>query len=115
MRDLDEPPIRVMPGKFRSITNSLCLVNTQAYSLSARSSRDCSASALSPPDGPVTTASMPRVEASVTGRSRSCGYGAESSAVPADPNSARFAGVSGIRVTDPSMDPRCRPPTATAR
>ena len=101
--------IRVTPGKFRSITNSLCLVNTQAYSLSARSSRACSASALSPPDGPVTTASSPRVEASVTGRSRSCGYGAESSDV-ADPNSSRFAGVSGIRVTEPSIEHSCRSP-----
>ena len=45
--------IRVTPGKFLSITNSLRLVNTQAYSLSARSSRAYSASALSPPDGPA--------------------------------------------------------------
>ncbi len=65
--------IRAMPGKFLSITKSLFLVNTQANSVSARSSRACSAAALSPPDGPVTTASMARVEASVTGRSRSCG------------------------------------------
>jgi hypothetical protein len=107
--------IRVTPGKFRSITNSLCLVNTRAYWIRARSSRACSASALSPPDGPVTTASMPRVEASVTGRSRNCGNGLESSPVPTEPNSARFAGVSGIRVTDPSTEHSCRSPTATAR
>ena len=65
--------IRAVPGKLRSITNSRPLVNTQANSVSARSSSACSAAALSPPDGPVITASMPRVEASVTGRSRSCG------------------------------------------
>ena len=107
--------IRAVPGKLRSITNSRPLVNAQANSVRARSSSACSAAALSPPDGPVTTASMPRVEASVTGRSRSCGYGAESSAVPADPNAARFAGVSAIRVTDPSIDPSRRSPTSMAR
>jgi hypothetical protein len=60
--------IRAIPGKLRSITHSRLLVNTYAYSVSARSSRACSAAALSPPDGPVTMASMPRVEASVTGK-----------------------------------------------
>src|SRR5205807_10374621 len=53
---------RAPQGKLRSSTHSRLLVNTQRYSMSARSSSACSASALSPPDGPVTTASVPRVE-----------------------------------------------------
>jgi hypothetical protein len=106
--------IRATPGKFRSSTHIRPVVNTCGYSVSARSSSACSASALSPPDGPVTTASVPRVEASVTGRSRSCGYGAVSSPV-AEPNPARFAWVSGIRVTDPATDPSARSPAPTAR
>src|ERR1035438_3886490 len=52
--------IRATPGKLRSRTHSRLLVNTYAYSVRARSSSACSAAALSPPDGPVTTASMPR-------------------------------------------------------
>jgi hypothetical protein len=58
---------------------------------------------------------MPRVEAPVTGRSRSCGYGAGSLAVPGDPYSVRFAGVSGILVTDPSIEPSRRSPISMAR
>jgi hypothetical protein len=70
---------------------------------------------ITPPDGPVTTASMARLKASVAGRYRSCGYGAESSELPADPNSARFVSVSGSRVTDPSIEPSSRSPTSMAR
>jgi hypothetical protein len=58
--------------------------------------------------------SVPRVEAPVTSRSRSCGQGASSSAVAA-PDAARFPGVSGTRVTDPSIEPSRRSPTRTAR
>ena len=47
--------------------------------------------------------------------SRSCGNGDESSAVPADPNAARFAGVSGTRISDPSIEPISRSPAVTAR
>jgi hypothetical protein len=65
--------IRAVPGKLRSITHSRLLVNTQEYPVRARSSSACSAAALSPPDGPVTTPSVPRLEASDTSRSRSCG------------------------------------------
>jgi hypothetical protein len=45
-----------------------------------------------------------RVEASFSIRACSCGNGAESSAVLVDPNAARFAGVSGIRISVPSAD-----------
>ena len=41
--------------------------------------------------------------------------GEESSAVPADPNAARLAGVSGTRISDPSIEPISRSPTVTAR
>ena len=47
--------------------------------------------------------------------SRSCGNGDESSAVPADPNACRFAGLSGTRISDPSIEPTSRSPTVTAR
>ena len=36
---------------------------------------------------------------------RSCGNGDESSPVPTEPNAARFAGVSGTRISVPSSDP----------
>ncbi len=41
--------------------------------------------------------------------------GEESSAVPAEPNACRFAGVSGTRVSDPSMEQASRSPAVTAR
>ena len=104
--------IRATPWKLRSMTQSLPLVKSQAHSASARSSSACSASALSPPDGPVTMPSVPRVEASETSRSRSCGYGADSFTAP---KQARFAGVPGIRVTDPSIEPSARSPIRIAR
>jgi hypothetical protein len=47
--------------------------------------------------------------------SRNCGNGDESSAVPADPNAGRFTGLSGTRISDPSIEPASRPPAVTAR
>jgi hypothetical protein len=38
-----------------------------------------------------------------------------SSAVPADPNAAWFAALSGTRISDPPIEPTSRPPAATAR
>ena len=35
--------------------------------------------------------------------------------MPAEPNACRFAGVSGTRVSDPSIEQASRSPTATAR
>ncbi len=35
--------------------------------------------------------------------------------MPAEPNAARFAGVSGTRVSDPSMEQASRAPIVTAR
>lgn len=58
---------------------------------------------------------MPRVDAPMTGRLRRAGNGAESSAVPADPDAALFAGVPGIRVCVPSIDPSRRSPTRRSR
>jgi hypothetical protein len=63
----------------------------------------------------VVTPKVARVEAAVIRSSRSCGNGEESSAVPADPNAARFAGVSGTRISDPSIEPASRSPAVTAR
>src|SRR5512143_3567486 len=48
--------IRATPGKFLSMIHNRSGVNTWVCSSKARSSNRCSASALSPPDGPDTTA-----------------------------------------------------------
>ena len=65
----------------------------------------CSAAALSVPAGPCGIPSSARVDASVSGSALSCGNGDESSPVPTEPNAARFAGVSGTRISVPSSDP----------
>ena len=49
-------------------------------------------------------ASSNRVSTLFSGNSRTAGQAAESSAVPTDPNAARFAGVSGTRSSDPSAE-----------
>ena len=49
-------------------------------------------------------ASSDLVKQLFSGYSRTDGHAAESSAVPTDPNAARFAGVSGTLVTDPSAE-----------
>ena len=49
-------------------------------------------------------ASSNRVRTLLSGNSRTAGQAAESSAVPTDPNAARFAGVSGTRSRDPSAE-----------
>ena len=67
------------------------------------------------PAGPVVTPEAARVDAAEIRSSRSCGNGDESSAVPADPDAARFAGVSGTRISDPSIEPASRSPAVTAR
>ena len=57
------------------------------------------------PAGPCGIPSSPRVEASVIGSPLSCGNGDESSPVPTEPYMARFAGVSGTRISVPSTAP----------
>ena len=49
-------------------------------------------------------ASSDRVRQLFSGNSRTAGHAAESSAVPTDPNAARFSGVSGTRSSDPSAE-----------
>ena len=71
----------------------------------AVSSSFCSAAALSVPAGPCGIPSSARVETSFNGSARSCGNGDESSPVPTEPNAARFAGVSGTRISVPSSAP----------
>ena len=111
--------MRAVPGKLRSMIHSRQEVNTGQWSFSAVSSSFCSASPLSrpppAPEGPVTTPKVARVEALLSRSSRSCGYGAGSSAAPGDPNASRLAGVSGTRVSDPSIEHASRSPTVTAR
>ena len=65
----------------------------------------CSAAALSVPAGPCGIPSSARVETSFSGSALTCGNGDESSPVPTEPNAARFAGVSGTRISVPSTDP----------
>ena len=72
--------------------------------MSTVSSRPCSAAALSVPAGPHGMASSDRVRQLFSGNSRTAGHAAESSAVPTDPNAARFPGVSGVRSSDPSIE-----------
>ena len=58
------------------------------------------------------------MEASVIGSPLSCGNGDESSPVPTEPYMARFAGVSGTRISVPSIAPVFSglfPPMMTAR
>jgi hypothetical protein len=55
------------------------------------------------------------VEASFSGSARTCGNGLESSPVPTEPNAARFAGVSGTRMSVPSADDTFSLPITTAR
>ncbi len=71
----------------------------------AMSRSRCSAAALSVPAGPCGIPSSPRAGMSFIGSARSCGNGDESSLVPTEPGTARFAGVSGTRISVPSMDP----------
>jgi len=56
------------------------------------------------PAAPRGMAGRDRVKRSFRGNSRAHGRAAESPAVPADPNAARFAGVSGARSSDPSNE-----------
>ena len=63
----------------------------------------------------MVTPKVARVDAAEIRSSRSCGNGDESSAVPADPNAARFAGVYGTRISDPSIEPVSKSPTMTER
>ena len=71
----------------------------------AVSSSFCSAAALSVPAGPCGIPSSARVETSFSGSALSCGNGDESSPVPTEPYAARFAGVSGTRISVPSSAP----------
>jgi len=64
---------RSAPGKLRSMTQSRSVVKTRGQVVSIVSSSDCSASAFAPPEGPEVTARVPRVEASLASRSRTCG------------------------------------------
>ncbi len=48
--------------------------------------------------------SSARVETSFSGSALTCGNGEEPSLVPAEPNTARLAGVSGTRISVPSSD-----------
>jgi hypothetical protein len=59
---------------------------------------------LSVPAGPQGIESSDRVKTLLSGNSRTHGHAAESSAVPKDPDSARFPGVSGTRSSDPSPE-----------
>jgi hypothetical protein len=76
----------------------------------------CSASPLSrlppaaAPDGPLVTARVARVDASLSRSSRSCGYGEESSAVPADPNASRFGRGIGKLSSATRRSSRCPGP-----
>ena len=81
------------------------MVNRCGYCSIAVSRSFCSAAALSVPAGPCGIPSSARVEASFSGSARTCGNGDESSPVPTEPNAARFAGVSGTRISVPSSDP----------
>ena len=63
----------------------------------------------------MTTPAVARVEATEQRSSRSCGYGADPSAVPADPNASRFSGVSGTRTSEPSIEHTSSSPTLTAQ
>lgn len=63
----------------------------------------------------MVTAKVARVEALLSRSSRTCGYGEESSAVPADPDAVRLAALSGTRISDPSIEPTSRSPIMTAR
>ena len=101
--------LRARPGEVAIQYRSRLLVHTQRYSMSARSSSACSASALSPPDGPVTTASAAGGGVH-TSRSRSCRYGAEPSAVPADPNPAAEACPASSPPTRRSSRAACHRP-----
>jgi len=63
----------------------------------------------------VATPKVARVDAAEIRSSRSCGNGDESSAVPADPDAARLAGLSGTRISDPSIEPASRSPAVIVR
>ena len=65
-------------------------------------------------DGPQVTARIARVDALPSRNSLSRRYREESSAVSAGLNAYRFAGVSGTRVSDPSIEPTSRFPTMMA-
>jgi hypothetical protein len=91
-------------------------VNRCGYSSIAASRSVCSPAALPlpPADGPCVIPSSARVETSFMGRARTCGNGEDPSPVPALPNAALFAGVSGTRISVPSSEhTRSRPALAS--
>src|SRR5260221_3273398 len=65
----------------------------------------CPAAALPRPGGPGGSPGSAGGERSFSGSARSCGNGAGPPPVPAEPNTARFAGVPGTRIRVPSSDP----------
>ena len=95
---------RAAPGKFRSAIQSRSLVNRRGQRSIASSRSFCSPAALPfpPPAGPCVMPSSARVETSFRVSALTWGNGDESSPVPMDPNAARFAGVSGTRISVPS-------------
>ena len=60
---------------------------------------------MSVPAGPCGIANRARHEQQVIGSALACGNGDVSSPVPTDPKNARFAGVSGTRISVPSIAP----------
>lgn len=96
--------MRRAPCQSRSSSQTWSCGRTCGCRARTSSSRPCSAAALSVPAAPHGMASSDRVSTLFRGNSRTAGQAAESSAVPADPNAARFAGVSGTRSSDPSAE-----------
>ena len=67
------------------------------------------------PDGPVATPKVARVEAATAAAPAAAGTGRSHRRCPPTRTPARFAGVSGTRISDPSIEPTSRSPTVTAR
>jgi hypothetical protein len=101
---------RGVPCQSRSKSQAWPLVKTCGKSRIAVPGSTCPEAVLSVPAGPRGIASSDLVRQLFSGKSRTHGQAAESSAVPADPDAARLSGVSGTRSSDPS--PEC---TASGR
>ena len=94
---------RRTPCQSRSSSQIRSMVSTCGNSRIAASSSHCSAAALSVPAA-YGMPSSDLVKQLFSGNSRTDGHAAESSAVPTDPNAARFAAVSGTLASDPSIE-----------
>jgi hypothetical protein len=94
-----------VPCQSRSRSQTWPFVKTCGKSRIAVPGSACPEAVLSVPAGPHGIASSDLVRQLFSGKSRTHGHAAESSAVPADPNAARLSGVSGTRSSDPS--PEC--------